>query len=166
MEELGNGSAAPQADTLSPHQVRANLIENVHTLALQHGVPKAAAIAGINVNTVKSWALRGKWRIPRILAPAPAPETHPTHLGRIQPAEILRNALQSNKSRSTLALSSYLAATSEVIDSAPNEAKVSLTRRAKDLGDLLGRLYPTAENPNAIINIAVVTGQRVIERAC
>jgi hypothetical protein len=146
---------------LSPLE-RANLIENVKQLALLHGIPQAAEISGVNRNTIKTWACRYNWRIPH--AAAGNRFTPKSNLATIQPAELLRTTLHSNKSRSTLALSSYLARTSELIDQRPDAAKINLSRRAKDLGDLHGRLFPPETSPNNILNIAILTGQRKIRR--
>ena len=145
---------------LSPSQARANLIESVKTFALRHGVPKAAAMAGLNANTVKAWSRRYQWHVQRILTPAPDLRTHLRRLGAIHSRETIREALEHNKSRSTIALSSYLAATSEELDSAPAKSKLGLTKKAKDLGDLHGRLYPPQTEANSILNIAILTSQK------
>ena len=153
-----------QADTtviqLSPAEKRANLIQSVKGLALKHGVPKAAAMAGLNINTVKAWSRRYRWKVQRILTPVTDIKAHLKHLGAIQSRETFREALEHNKSRSTIALSSYLATTSEELDSAPAKSKLSLTKKAKDLGDLHGRLYPPQTETNSILNIAILTGQK------
>lgn len=159
MSETENGENG-SAD-LMPREAHKRLIENVKMLALQHGITEAARIAGVKRSTVKSWARRYDWQIPR----ANTPKLQPLQPALANPAETLRSHLFAYKARSSLALSSYLASTSEKLDGLPDAAKLSSTRRAKDLGDLHGRLFPAEAAPNSIVNIAIVTGQRRIERA-
>ena len=82
--------------------------EAIKTLVVLHGQRKAARIAGLSENTVKSWALRYGWN------KLPKPSPHPTHPIRTRsPAAIVADELLQNKARSTLALSRYTTQASE-----------------------------------------------------
>ena len=140
---------------------RDNLVENVKMLVLQHGVAEASRISGVKYKTVKTWAYRYRWIYPA----ANTPQLQPAQSLLAAPSEILRTQLLNNKSRSTLALSSYLAKTSESLDDLDSEASLKMTKKAKDLGDLHGRLYPPQTEANSIVNIAIVTGQRTFQPA-
>ena len=158
-----------------PHQAKidrkriphAKLVEKAKLLALRYGARKASQILGLNYSTVRGWSWRYGWQIPREVAESERqqPTLNTPQQIDVSPAEILRETLLANKSRSSLALSSYLASTSEQIDRAEDSTKVSLTRRAKDLGDLHGRLFPPEVKQNQILNIAIVTGQRPLKPA-
>ncbi len=91
--------------------------ESIKTLVVLHGQRKAARIAGLSENTVKSWALRYGWN----KLPKPSPD--PAHPIRTQsPAAIVADELSQNKTRSILALSRYTTQTSE---KAAHEAECS-----------------------------------------
>ena len=150
---------SPSPDELTPKQKRAHLFENVKQLCLLHGISNASKITGISRNTINSWSHRYHWNIPHHLQP----KLHQTQLITTPPAEILRDHLLQNKTRSSLALSSYLAKTSEILDVAPDALR--LTRRAKDLAEVHTKLFPPEQNSQQIVNIAIVTGQRQIPPA-
>ena len=125
--------------------------ESIKTLVVLHGQRKAARIAGLSENTVKSWALRYGWN------KLPKPLPHPTHPIRTRsPAAIVADELSENKARSTLALSRYTAQASEL--AAEHRDKLSITGKVKDVAGVHKTLWPEESNPNAILNVAILTG--------
>jgi hypothetical protein len=131
--------------------------ESIKTLVVLHGQRKAARIAGLSENTVKSWALRYHWN------KLPKPSPHPAHPIRTQsPAAIVADELSQNKGRSTLALSRYTAQASE--QAAEHPDKLGIAGKVKDVAGVHTTLWPPEQNPNPILNLAILTGARVPRR--
>jgi len=128
--------------------------ESIKTLVVLHGQRKAARIAGLSENTVKSWALRYGWN------KLPKPSPHPTHPIRTQsPAAIVADELSQNKARSTLALSRYAAQASEQAAFHPD--KLEIAGKAKDVASVHRTIWPEEAQQTQILNVALLTrGQK------
>jgi hypothetical protein len=64
--------------------------------------------------------------------------------------------LSERKERTKLGLSKYTAEAAE--EAAEHPDKLAITRKAKDLADMNGTLFPERENRTSILNLAIVTG--------
>src|SRR6516225_5603488 len=128
--------------------------ESIKTLVVLHGQRKAARIAGLSENTVKSWALRYHWN------KLPKPSPHPMHPIRTQsPAAIVADELSENKARSTLALSRFSADAAEVAATHPD--KLGIAGKVKDVAGVHRTLWPEESARNApLLQLAILTGAR------
>jgi hypothetical protein len=125
--------------------------ESIKTLVVLHGQRKAARIAGLSENTVKSWALRYHWN------KLPKPSPHPVHPIRTQsPAAIVADELSQNKARSTLALSRYSARAAE--QAAAHPKKLEIAGKVKDVASVHKTLWPEQLPANQILNLNILTG--------
>ena len=126
--------------------------EAIKTLVVLHGQRKAARIAGLSENTVKSWALRYRWN------KLPKPHPDPTHPIRTRsPATIVADELSRNKKRSKLALSRYTAEAAE--QAAESDGDLRLSRNVRDLVAVHSVLWPV-ETDSSILDIAFLTGKK------
>src|SRR5215467_3421664 len=120
--------------------------EAIKTLVVLHGQRKAARIAGLSENTVKSWALRYGWN------KLPKPSPHSTHPIRTQsPAAIVADELSQNKARSTLALSRYSARATE--EAALHPDKLGIAGKVKDVAGVHKTRWPEETAREQIINV-------------
>jgi hypothetical protein len=125
--------------------------EAIKTLVVLHGQRKAARIAGLSENTVKSWALRYHWN------KLPKPSPHPTHPIRTRsPAAIVADELSQNKKRSTLALARYSAAAAE--QAAQHRDKLGIAGKVKDVAGVHKTLWPNETAREEILQIGVLIG--------
>jgi transposase len=92
---------------------RANQVnkEAIRVLVLQHGQREAARIAGLNENTVRSWAMRYNWSTPNA-----ATKTQPN--GHSALVERISDELQENERETRLSLSRYARRASKDAESA------------------------------------------------
>lgn len=141
---------------------RKTLRETVKHLALQYGQARAAEIANVNINTVKTWARRGHWNTKQTAPIAKQKHSNPTakliETFAFSPAEAYRSQITLNERRSKRALTSYLAKTSEILEK--HKAPLKQTRRAKDLSDVHRAMYPPDTNTSQILNVAILTGDK------
>jgi hypothetical protein len=147
-------------------------LQALEGLVVIFGPRQAARQARLNEDTVCSIAWRRGWKKtgPSLAKPVPTaghdsaltPSQETQAICKQATPQAIASALQSMRSRSTLALASYLADTAEALAEA--EDKLGMTRRAKDLGDLHGRLYPPDQNAQPILQVAILTGQRAPRR--
>jgi hypothetical protein len=120
--------------------------ESIKTLVVLHGQRKAARIAGLSENTVKSWALRYGWN------KLPKPLPHPTHPIRTRsPAAIVADELSQNKARSTLALSRYSACAAE--EAALHPDKLGIAGKVKDVAGVHKALWPEETAREQILQV-------------
>jgi len=125
--------------------------EAIKTLVVLHGQRKAARIAGLSENTVKSWALRYQWN----KLPKPGPDlTHPIRTQ--SPAAIVADELSRNKKRSRLALSRYTVEAAE--QAAESSGDLSLARNVRDVAAIHSTLWP-AESGEGILDVAFLVGK-------
>ena len=134
-------------------------LETIKTLVALHGQRKAARIAGLNENTVRTWAMRFKWPCPKYqraetLAIAHSKTSQP--IVNQSPASIVTSELENNRQRSKLALSRYVASASEQANNV--EGKLAITRKAKDLADIHSTIFPESSESKQILNLQIVTG--------
>jgi len=126
--------------------------EAIKTLVVLHGQRKAARIAGLSENTVKSWALRYRWN------KLPKPSQHPTHPIRTRsPAAIVADELSQNKARSTLALSRYSARAAE--EAALHPDKLGIAGKVKDVAGVHKTLWPQENQREEILQIGFLIGK-------
>ena len=120
--------------------------ESIKTLVVLHGQRKAARIAGLSENTVKSWALRHGWN------KLPKPSPQPMHPIRTRsPAAIVADELSENKVRSTLALSRYTAQASE--QAAIHPDKLGIAGKVKDVSSVHRTLWPEETAREQILQV-------------
>jgi hypothetical protein len=120
--------------------------ESIKTLVVLHGQRKAARIAGLSENTVKSWALRHGWN------KLPKPLPHPMHPIRTRsPAAIVADELSENKARSTLALSRYSARAAE--EAALHPDKLGIAGKVKDVAGVHKTLWPEENHREQILQV-------------
>jgi Putative ATPase subunit of terminase (gpP-like) len=139
-------------------------LETIKTLVALHGQRKAARIAGLNANTVRSWAKRYGWAsfTPKNQSRERLSQVEKLAATDLQPIAIqspvnaVVNEIASNRTRSKLALSRYVAKTSEQAAEIPNG--LAITRKAKDLADIHSTLFPEGNEQRHILNLAIVTG--------
>ena len=126
--------------------------ESIKTLVVLHGQRKAARIAGLSENTVKSWALRYGWnKLPKL-------SPHPTHPIRTQsPAAIVAGELAQNKARSTLGLSRYSARAAE--GAAKHNDPLSIAGKVKDVAGVHKTLWPQENQREEILQIGLLIGE-------
>ena len=74
--------------------------EAIRVLVIQHGQREAARIAGLNENTVRSWAMRYKWS-----TPTAATKTQPN--GHSALVERISDELAENERETRLSFSRY-----------------------------------------------------------
>jgi len=123
--------------------------EAIKNLVVLHDQRKAARIAGLSENTVKSWALRYGWN------KLPKPSPHPTHPIRTQsPAAIVADELSQNKARSTLALSRYSAAAAE--QAATHWDKLGIAGKVKDVAGIHKTLWPNESSGEEILQVGIL----------
>jgi hypothetical protein len=83
-----------------------------------------------------------------------------TPLQPVQPVQSVPQSiaaiLSERKERTKLGLSKYTAEAAE--EAAEHPDKLAITRKAKDLADMNGTLFPERENRTSILNLAIVTG--------
>ena len=131
--------------------------EAIKTLVVLHGQRKAARMAGLSENTVKSWALRYHWN--KLTKPSPDP-VHP--ICTQSPAAIVADELSRNKKRSTLALSRYSAEAAE--EAAESGGDLRLAHNVRDVAAVHKTLWP-AENQNQnILQLDVLLNPPLIGR--
>jgi hypothetical protein len=133
--------------------------EAIKTALVLHGQRKAARIAGLSENTVKSWALRYHWnKLPKA-SPDPA---HPirTH----SPAAIVADDISQNKERSRVALSRYTAEAAEEAANLPKGQKLNRSGKAKDLANVHSILWPQ-EQQKPIFNLGILIGEGEVRDA-
>ena len=131
--------------------------EAIKTLVVLHGQRKAARIAGLSENTVKSWCLRYGWN------KLPKPFPHPLHPIRTRcPAAILADELSQNKGRSTLALSRYTVQASE--QAAEHSDKLGIAGKVKDVAGVHKTLWGDQSENKPILNIGILTGAIPVRR--
>jgi hypothetical protein len=110
---------------------------------------KAARIAGLSENTVKSWALRYGWN------KLPKPSPHPKHPIRTQsPAAIVADELSQNKKRSTFALARYSAAAAE--QAAEHPDKLEIAGKVKDVAGVHKTLWLQENQGEEILQIGLL----------
>ena len=125
--------------------------EAIKTLVVLHGQRKAARIAGLSENTVKSWALRYGWN------KLPKPSPHPAHPIRTQsPAAIVADELSQNKARSTLALSRYSASAAE--RAAKHRDPLSIAGKVKNVAGVHKTLWREENQREEILQIGFIIG--------
>ena len=126
--------------------------EAIKTLVVLHGQRKAARIAGLSENTVKSWSLRYGWN------KLPKPVPHPTHPIRTQsPAAIVASELSQNKARSTLALSRYSASAAE--RAAKHRDPLSIAGKVKNVAGVHKTLWREENQREEILQIGFIIGE-------
>jgi hypothetical protein len=142
-------------------------LETVKTLVALHGQRKAARIAGLNENTVRTWAKRYKWKC-AFHVKLGRPKTHQqpdtiaktlasarNHLATTSPANLLVNQVEDWKNTSRSNLARFVAeASGEAVE---HKHKLAITRKAKDLADIHGSLFPAEDNRSTILNVAFLT---------
>jgi hypothetical protein len=132
--------------------------EAIKALVLLHGQRKAARISGLNENTVKAWARRGKWKSP--LATERHSDKSPliTHPMRTQsPLSIVEEHLTELRSRSTVALARYSAEASE--EAAQRQDKLNVARKVRDVASVHSTLWPAEKDSASILQIGVLIGK-------
>lgn len=133
-------------------------LATVKTLVALHGQRAAARIAGLSEDTVKTWKRRYNWpsstdRKPRRKEFEQTLQKVRTH---IEPNEIVMGELESNKRRSKIALSRFLADTSE--EAAAHEKRLEITQEAKHLSEIHKNIYPEQQSERNILSLNVLIG--------
>ena len=126
-------------------------------LVALHGQRKAARIAGLNENTVRSWKHRYGWFAPE--RNRRAEQTKPITvqpIGNSAPVDAYLDELQDCKRRSHIALARYNSSATE--DAAAHNDKLAITSQARDLAAIHKSVWPDEPKPNSILNLSVVCG--------
>ena len=124
--------------------------EAIKTLVVAYGQREAARRAGINANTVRSWAKRYGWKQAHISIKKTQP------IRNQSPADALYNVIQSHKERSTTALARYAAEASE--QAAEAENKVQIAPKVRDIAAVHSSLWPEANEQRGILSLNVLIG--------
>ena len=137
----------------------------VRVLAVAVGVREAARQMGISQDAVRQRSKREGWMAsPKAVAQRalakPVTSVSPNVLS---PAYALANVLSERKHRTKLGLSKYAAEAAE--RAGESDGDLRLSRNVRDVTAVHSTLWPEEPQNNQIINLAIVTGQRVIQRA-
>lgn len=152
-------------------QSKEQMRETVKALALIHGQTRASEITGINLNTVKTWARRGKWKTKET-------ENHKSQiqqkraqksLNQIETisgssiAESYRDKLNTLKMAAELNLARYNASATE--QAKRSKEKLRITQEAKDLSVIHRNLFPVVpEQKQSLVQLNVLVGKDSPER--
>ena len=127
-------------------------LETVKTLVYLHGQRKAARIAGLNENTVKNWASKGKWpTCPRNEQPEPKRTLLKAENAIVTQGSTSALIAEVDRCReeSRLSLGRYLVKTASEAEQIENG--LTITRKAKDLAEIHSRLFPEPKQSATII---------------
>ncbi len=117
--------------------------EAVRVLVVQHGQREAARLAGLNENTVRSWAMRFGWS---------KNEVQPNRNHSV--SDNVAATLASRKAQSRTLLSEYQikAAT----EAAAHEKPLSITRQVNDLASIHAKVWPEDQTQGATFSLNVL----------
>ncbi len=117
--------------------------EAVRLLVIQHGQREAARIAGLNENTVRSWAMRYNW--------STATKTQPN--GHSALVERVQDELAENEKETRLSLSRYARRASR-------DAEKATLREApyvKQVADVAGKVHKwDQQSPSTVFSLNVL----------
>lgn len=119
--------------------------EAVKLLVIQHGQREAARLAGLNEDTVCSWAKRYGWSV----ASKPQART-----GNTPAVERITDVLAERKAQSRSLLSQYQirAAT----EAAAHEKPLSITRQVNDLASIHSKVWPEEQSSTQVFSLNVL----------
>ncbi len=124
--------------------------EAVRLLVIQHGQREAARIAGINENTVRSWAMRYKWS-----TPTAATKTQPN--GHSALVERISDELADNERETKLGLARHTTRAIRAINKSVHPVKY--TRQANDVAKTASIAFKwndKEQSGNTVVNIALL----------
>ncbi len=119
--------------------------EAVRVLAIQHGQREAARLAGLNENTVRSWAMRYNWDTQEQAQPIRNQNTV---------AERLQDVLAQRKHESRTLLSEYQV--KALHEATAHEKPLSITRQVNDLASIHAKVWPEEQSSTAQFSLNVL----------
>ncbi len=117
--------------------------EAVKTLVIQHGQREAARLAGLNENTVRSWAMRYGWSNQEV---QPSRNQHSV-------SDNVAATLQARKQESRSLLSEYQV--KALHEATAHEKPLSITRQVNDLASIHSKVWPEEQGnqPSFSLNV-------------
>ena len=136
--------------------------DQVKMLVLNLGVREAARQCGLNENTVLDWSRAGQWLSETRPTPAklPPPASLVGPISPIKPADAMANVLAENKKRTMLALSSYVAKTSEHAETLSGEEALASAPSVKAVADIYGKVWPEQQASGISLNFFTLSQDR------
>ncbi len=117
--------------------------EAVKVLVLQHGQREAARMAGLNENTVRSWAMRYGWS---------NQEVQPSRNHSVSDNVAATLASRKQQSRSLLSEYQVRAAT----EAAAHREPLKITRQVNDLASIHSKVWPEEQQQTAQFSLNVL----------
>lgn len=129
-------------------------------LVLSVGCTEAAKQTGINLNTVLALSARGKWLKPALPA-LPLTVQQPPAINAIKPVDALQKVISDRKQQTRAGLSKYCTDAAQKLDKSKGELRLS--RPAKDIADIMTKLWPEQTSGSGGLNLQLLTGQVAIQ---
>ena len=134
------------------------------------GLREIARKMGIPEGTVQAHAKRHSWTKQIQLAKSGSSVLQPNATTPLQPLQPPQSVPQSvaeifadRKERTRMGLSKFTAEASE--QAAQHKDKLSIAQKVRDVASIGATLWPAEQNKSNILNVAILTGERVLERA-
>ena len=140
------------------------VMETAKTLVTAYGQREAARQLNISPSKMCLWAFRYGWKQAKPNAGqiknhttdhTNSPRSQNEVTSNFSPSTALQHAIQSHKSRSSVALGKYTAEASERL--AKTNGDLSKTRKAKDLADVHQTIWPQEKSQN-LLSIGILIG--------
>ncbi len=133
--------------TATPVSIPVNK-EAIRVLVIQHGQREAARIAGINENTVRSWALRYKWS-----TPTAATKTQPN--GHSALVERVTDEIAECERETRLGLARYSKRAAKDAESA-SLRESPYVHKAAQVAGIAFKWDAKEQSNNTVVNVAIL----------